>query len=324
MAAAYKPNGVVDWEKFYEILKETKFDVTYFDPPQKKADWAAKMRNINMFTPRSPWWRGFPCCVAEGIQTYTWCHLEKGHQLHHMKISEPDDWFLRMMEPPEGREGQPCPEFMRGVFWMRDNVANENLLSFESGNWDFDGKVCWKNALINWTTGSSWWGSALLYLKRFVKIAIQVDTINQKWMSFSPDDWIYILDSEDTLMDPQGNPVTFIPGEDLLRITWNQGDPGQGMYYQYLLRRVAKKDDDGKLVKTATYDELLERVKRPTVQGACCNLFLCNIPDETYGSVYDSLDDHQLIITGPEFPPRPPPPAENTNQASKAGSSWEI
>lgn len=27
------------------------------------------------------------------------------------------------------------------------------------------------------------------------------------------------------------------------------------------------KDDDGKLVKTATYDELLERVKRPTVQG---------------------------------------------------------
>lgn len=27
--------------------------------------------------------------------------------------------FLRMMEPPEGREGQPCPEFMRGVFWMR-------------------------------------------------------------------------------------------------------------------------------------------------------------------------------------------------------------
>ena len=22
-------------------------------------------------------------------------------------------------------------------------MANENLLSFESGNWDFDGKVCW-------------------------------------------------------------------------------------------------------------------------------------------------------------------------------------
>jgi hypothetical protein len=28
------------------------YDVTLFDPPQKKAQWAAKMRNINMFTPR--------------------------------------------------------------------------------------------------------------------------------------------------------------------------------------------------------------------------------------------------------------------------------
>ena len=38
---------------------------------------------------RSPWWRGFPCCVAEGIQTYTWCHLEKGHSLR------PIAWDLR-------------------------------------------------------------------------------------------------------------------------------------------------------------------------------------------------------------------------------------
>lgn len=52
---------------------------------------------------------------------------------------------------------------------------------------------------------------------------------------------------------------------------------------------------------------------------SCLSLIL-----RTYGSVYDSLDDHQLIITGPEFPPRPPPPAANANQASKAGSSWEI
>ncbi len=31
--------------------------------------------------------------------------------------------------------------------------------------------------------------------------------------------------------------------------------------------KFSSKDEDGKLVKTATYDELLERVKRPTVQG---------------------------------------------------------
>lgn len=27
-------------------------------------------------------------------------------------------------------------------------MANENLLSFESGHWEFDGKVCWKLGVI--------------------------------------------------------------------------------------------------------------------------------------------------------------------------------
>ena len=37
------------------------------------------------------------------------------------------------------------------------------------------------------------------------------------------------------------------------------------------LRRVAKKDPDGKLVKLPAYDDLLERVNRPTVEGCCCD-----------------------------------------------------
>ena len=64
--------------------------------------------------------------------------------------------------------------------------------------------------------------------------------------------------------------------------------------------------------------------------GVCCNLFLCNISDEEtrpkevcpkcarrwmliahmtcsftedYGSAYDSIDDHQLLVPGPEVEP---------------------
>jgi len=294
MAAAYGKDGKVDWEKFHEIVKD--YDVTLFDPPQKKAQWAAKMRNINMFTPRSPWWRGFPCCLAECIQGYTWC---QGHNIQHKKISEPDQWFMDMMEPPPGQENQ-CPEFLRGVWWMKDNVANENLVSLESARWEFNGTVGWKYGFVNWTTGSSWGGSLLLYLKKYAAMVLQIDTLKKKWVSFSHDDYIYILGPEDRLFDPEGKEVPFIPGEDLLRITWAEGDPKKGVFYQYIMRRVAYKDKDGKLVKTPRYDELLERVKRPTVEGACCNFFLCNIPDENYGSIYDSLDDHQLIIPGPE------------------------
>lgn len=34
--------------------------------------------------------------------------------------------------------------------------------------------------------------------------------------------------------------------------------------------------------------------------GACFNYYLCNISDEDYGSIYDALDDHQILIPGPE------------------------
>ena len=36
------------------------------------------------------------------------------------------------------------------------------------------------------------------------------------------------------------------------------------------------------------------------VPGACFNFYLCNISDEDYGSIYDALDDHQILIPGPE------------------------
>lgn len=41
--------------------------------------------------------------------------------------------------------------------------------------------------------------------------------------------------------------------------------------------KIPPKDEDGKLVKTATYDELLERVKRPTVQGGDTVSFLLEL-----------------------------------------------
>lgn len=33
-------------------------------------------------------------------------------------ISKPDEWFLKMLEPPA--EGNHCPELLRGVWWMKE------------------------------------------------------------------------------------------------------------------------------------------------------------------------------------------------------------
>eukprot|EP00913_Durusdinium_trenchii_P000010 g9.t1 len=107
-------------------------------------------------------------------------------------------------------------------------------------------------------------------------------------MTFSKDDYIYVLGPEDKLKDPNGKEVPFTPGEDLLRCTFNHGDPKQGLYYQYIMRR-----------------DLLERATRPYTeggQGVCCNAFLCNVSDENYGLVYDALTDVQLLSSGQMLP----------------------
>ena len=48
------------------------------------------------------------------------------------------------------------------------------------------------------------------------------------------------------------------------------------------MRRVAKKNSEGKVEKTPAYQDLLERAQRPRVEGCCCNFFFCNISDESW------------------------------------------
>jgi len=296
MAASYDQHGLWDAEKYLELVKG--IDILTYDPPQKKVSFTGIWRNWNLWTPRSPWGVGFPCCLGESLR----CYLNtKGHEVQDVFISKPDEWFLKLMEPPP--EGNHCPEILRGVFWMQDNIANETIVSLESAHWGKpDGphpNLGIKHCFRNWTTGTGMLGTTVLVVKERLWPVFQV-AVDKKWISLSKDDYIYVLDANDKLVDPQGNEIPFRVGDDLLRITWVEGKPEKGIYYQYLLRRIAFKDADGKLQKTPTYEKLLDRATRPTVQGTCCNFFLCNISDDQYSSIYDSIDDHQLLVPGPE------------------------
>lgn len=299
MAAAHRADGTIDWDLLYELVKDC--DYLTYDPPQKKPAFASYFRNINLFTPRAPLLRGFPCCGESFVQSWVKCF--SGYEVEHVKISDPDKWFLQMMKPPADSEGK-CPEFLEGVFWMRENVANENLVCLECAHWNKEGDMAIKHAFKDWTTGDSWWGSMLFKVKQKIWLKLKISP-NKKWMTFSKDDYIYVLGPEDKLKDPNGKEVPFTPGEDLLRCTFNHGDPKQGLYYQYIMRRVARKDSEGNLVKTAAYQDLLERATRPYTeggQGVCCNAFLCNVSDENYGLVYDALTDVQLLSSGQMLP----------------------
>mmetsp|Transcript_137334 Transcript_137334/g.194327 ORF Transcript_137334/g.194327 Transcript_137334/m.194327 type:complete len:330 (+) Transcript_137334:60-1049(+) len=297
MTSCYTADGGFDWEKYYELIKG--IDILTYDPPQKKPKFVKKLRDVNLFTPRSPWFTGFPCCGAELWRCYL--RHSQGYEMQDVYISDPDDWFLQILEPP--KSGNHCPDFLKGVWWMQDNVANETIVSLESAHWGHpygpNPEVGMKHALKNWTTGTGMLGTVIMNVKRNAWPCLRLSP-DRKWITFSKHDFIYLLDANDKLKDVKGNEIPFRVGDDFLRVSWRNGDPKQGIDYQYLFRKVAFKDAEGKLQKTPTYQQLLERAKRPTVQGACCNFYLCNISDEEYGSIYDSLDDHQILIPGPE------------------------
>ncbi|CAJ1371951.1 unnamed protein product [Effrenium voratum] len=315
MAAAYEDDKI-NWEKYMELIKG--LDWLTYNPPQKKPEWTGRTRNFNFFTPRTPWLRGFPFCVAEGFRCYLRC---KGADIKHVYISQPDEWFNQMLSSTN----PDCPDWLRGVWHMydvsfqwqcldvEDNVANETVVTMEDAMWK--NGIGYKWPFVNWTTGSSWWGSVLLGMKYSFVCALQISP-DKKWISFSRDDYIYVLGPEDKMVDATGKEIPFVVGQDLLRITWTNGDPKQGIYYQYLMRKVAYKDEDGKLVKTPAYQDLLDRATRPTAAGCCCNLCLCNVSDEDYPSIYDQLDDHQLLVLNETSYPaaEPADPADLTSR----------
>ncbi|CAE7360709.1 unnamed protein product [Symbiodinium natans] len=291
------PDGSINFHKWHELIKDSKLPYMTFDPPQKKAAFAQGCRNCYFAPPRAWICATPPCCATRYLQ-------QKYGPFKKFQISK-DDWLPLMLE----RDNPHCPDFLRGIWWMKDNIANETLLTFQDAAWRPDGRFGTKDTGTNWSTGTNLLGSLLASIKKF-PAGFQVEPgANPKWVGLTNgDDWIYVLGEEDKgkLLYPDGTPVDFIVGEDLLRVSVSGGDPYTGVFYQYLVKRVAFKDCDGKVVKTQYFDELVERATRPTVDGCCCNLFLCTTSDEDYGVVYDSLDDTQLIVYNQDkYPPAP-------------------
>eukprot|EP00437_Effrenium_voratum_P043182 CAMPEP_0181466982 /NCGR_PEP_ID=MMETSP1110-20121109/36739_1 /TAXON_ID=174948 /ORGANISM="Symbiodinium sp., Strain CCMP421" /LENGTH=341 /DNA_ID=CAMNT_0023591785 /DNA_START=47 /DNA_END=1073 /DNA_ORIENTATION=+ len=310
---ALNPDHTVNWVKWHELLKDSKLPYMTFDPPQKKE--ASPKAAATAISSRRGLGSGRPHPAASQIASST-----NMAPIPTSRSSDADAWLGKMLQ----RDAPNCPDFLRGVWWMRDNVANETMLTFQDGEWRQDGRVGMKDAGTNWTTGTSMFGSLLAAIKRF-PVTFEIEPgENPKWMGLrNGDDWIYLLGEEDKgkLLYPDGSPVDFIPGLDLLRVSVPNGDPYGGVFYQYLVRCIAFKDCDGNIVKTQYYDELKERSTRPTPQGCCCNLFLCNVSDEDYPNVYDALDDSQIVIyTQDKYPYPAPGPQEEPRRRSAAQS----
>ena len=98
--------------------------------------------------------------------------------------------FLKLMEPPP--EGNHCPEILRGVFWMQDNIANETIVSLESAHWGKpDGphpNLGIKHCFRNWTTGTGMLGTNSACGERTTLARLsscswqKMDQLEQRWL----------------------------------------------------------------------------------------------------------------------------------------------
>jgi len=281
-----------------------------YDPPQLRAG-SAPFNTLNWATQRSPLCAPSCCGALSGVSCLKTLFSAsssvsgEGSDVEYHKISEPDEWFLKMLSTGVSPH---CPEHMKGVWWMKDNLASEVLVTFQDMDWTAP-RVGNKEARYNWTAAANTLYGTLLIQKMHAHF-FQVSQ-NGRWINLGETSWIYVLDASDTLRRPDGTPVPFTPGEDMMRVTYesSNGETGNAdairhdsnaqISYQYLVRRVAYKGPNGELVKTAAYADLLHDVRLPTVGGCCGNLCYSNLPKQEVMGSFVPLSDEQAVILAP-------------------------
>eukprot|EP00929_Paragymnodinium_shiwhaense_P105111 TRINITY_DN7001_c0_g1_i1.p1 TRINITY_DN7001_c0_g1~~TRINITY_DN7001_c0_g1_i1.p1 ORF type:complete len:350 (-),score=62.00 TRINITY_DN7001_c0_g1_i1:560-1546(-) len=205
-----------------------------------------------------------PCCCAWSM--YACCNPKA----QKVSLLETEAWFPKML----GYTNPRCPERLRGIWWMSDNQVNQEvLMTFEDADW-IDDSACLKQDYENWTRTPSCFGIILItqnYAKRG-KMVIQFSP-DKKWIAISNLDceegyMIYLPDADEVIANADGTNARGTP-EDMVRVDYTADNRPS---YEYMVRRVAYKDEEsGKIVTTPNFQELQRLVKAgQEVLTSCC------------------------------------------------------
>eukprot|EP00929_Paragymnodinium_shiwhaense_P023325 TRINITY_DN1462_c0_g2_i1.p1 TRINITY_DN1462_c0_g2~~TRINITY_DN1462_c0_g2_i1.p1 ORF type:complete len:353 (-),score=43.20 TRINITY_DN1462_c0_g2_i1:487-1506(-) len=216
--------------------------------------------------------------------------------LQRFKVTDPDEVFNQMLSVTHPR----CPESLKGIWWLEDNVGSEGLVTFQDADWQTE-SIALKLNTYNWTYDSNGLGGIWLTINAWLfggrhqfEFSPSGDWINIH-IRFGNSHFIYVLKEGDVLKRPDGSLVDFTPGEDLLRVSYSSFDPETAVMYQYLVRRVAYLDSDGRLVKTKAYERLKAVAERSTTSEGIKNIFGQSDPEFRW------IEDEQVVaISTPE------------------------
>mmetsp|Transcript_80045 Transcript_80045/g.152190 ORF Transcript_80045/g.152190 Transcript_80045/m.152190 type:complete len:353 (-) Transcript_80045:68-1126(-) len=249
-----------------------------YDPPQFKYGCCTACFMPSLYFHRP----GPPCdcdlCSCCCIPLCNSCCLYPWGSRKTVQFSDPDEWFTQMLQSPSNGV---CPDFLKGIWWMQDNPGSETCATFHQGDWK-NPRLCFQDTRRNYlhdaTNVGGWSGAAYQQTKYMTRLEVSPDG---KWVNIGGQSWMYIIQPGDSFVYADGTPFVTGPG-DIMRLSYldQPMDPkfkdgkGHTLMFQYMVRRIAYLDASGALVKTAAYDELLERVQQGP-QKTCCGRDCC-------------------------------------------------
>lgn len=201
-------------------------------------------------------------CITHNSKCCNYCPLTFNAKL--FDLTRDGDIFLnKLLE----NESEKCPKYLRGVWWMQDNVVNERFLTFGDADWKTD-KYAIKQMRYNWSHDNTCQGKTLSCLLNTLSLTLKIEiSDDNKWIaiqSISTKGWIGRIDEDIKYLNDWWEPdlrgTSGVKTDDLYRITYDEPlNRNSRLKYQYAMKLVAYKDTNGKLVKTENWNEYLRR-----------------------------------------------------------------
>ena len=280
-----------------------------YDPPQLKAPLNALTCCFDWYTHRS---QACPGCSRVVVGQIDRCH---GGNVFVKKISDPEDFFRRLLEA----KSPDCPKDFQGIWWFRDNQAQETLVTLQDAVWTPSSKggaavVGVKQGNLNWTHDPTCIGAGLAHplVRRIVAPTAFAVSDDGKWIFIQENffrAWAYVVQPGDDFV--QNDNVPIAPG-DWIRLNFEDlDDPTSKVTYQYHLTRVAFYDDDGTtLVYTPAYAALKKLALHPDRYPMPYGCVGRRTRDQVYAQ-WALLSDDQLVRYAP-------PPSSSSGSTSSA------
>lgn len=276
-----------------------------YDPPQ--LSWNCPVCAVHTQTSACCAKPVVPCCC---VQSMFLCCNPKAEYVNLLDSSS--SWIDKLLSRPNPN----CPERLRGIWWMADNQINqESLMTFEDADW-YDESRALKHDYENWMRTPTCVGMILLTQNYWKRGSMPVElSPDKKWIAIKKY-MIYLPDADELIKNSDGTDARGHP-DDMVRVDYKED---KSYAYQYMVRKVAYKDENGKVVKTKNFDLMQQYAQAGSDRIGSCppQYFVCPGSPEEKKESCRKLNPWQVVRWASHEPSFPHRAAERAGQEEQA------